>query len=311
MYRSKALKSMAIDSILNILKSSFREPRHVVRMPYSNAIEVLSTRDTEDTRIWIRLSFIGNTDGMVVDISNIQLDSSIRGKGRFKRLVTSLIRSDYVECVRVSSVMTDIMHKACQGLHMKYKPNISGYELTKADVAMQQAHFEIPVLDPQSVAESMSNPRFNLLGRNGIYPDDVRYNVDTFEALYFSRALQAATVDEIKELLSKANTSRATKKAMNVANILKESGIVEHVRLTRDNSYFTYTIFFDWAGGRLHVHMSTSGKLLRSERDEFNTGDLNYGQLRKIIKNLAGRSSAIYVNAVALEHDLNRLFWEV
>ena len=96
---------------------------------YSNAVEIIG-KHTE-TRLWIRLIVSDTPNKILVDFSNINLDPSIRRKGMFSRAVHAVRDLDCVDEVLVSSVLTEVMHKACQSLCMVYDENISGYRLDK------------------------------------------------------------------------------------------------------------------------------------------------------------------------------------
>lgn len=96
---------------------------------YGNAVELIG-KHTE-TRLWIRLIVSDTPNKILVDFSNINLDPSIRRKGMFSRAVHAVLDLDCVDEVLVSSVLTEVMHKACQSLRMVYDENISGYRLDK------------------------------------------------------------------------------------------------------------------------------------------------------------------------------------
>lgn len=113
--------------VMNVIRRHFRRTKHNIRFAYSNTIEITGINPDYDTRLWIRLSYGRKPNKIIVDFSNINLDKTIRGKGRFRKLVADMVRASSVERVQVSSVLTDEMHRACLSLGMTPCEAIQGY----------------------------------------------------------------------------------------------------------------------------------------------------------------------------------------
>lgn len=83
----------------------------------------------DETRFYIRIVLLG-ANRYAVDMSNITLDPSKRGKGLFRTIITDLknSRKPGVCEIWVSSVLTSEMHRACRALGMDRCESISGYK---------------------------------------------------------------------------------------------------------------------------------------------------------------------------------------
>lgn len=96
------------------------------------SIEITSKSEAEYTRIYCRV--INAEDHFELDISNIELDKSIRHKGIFTAIVNEFRNSYKIKQITVSSVLTEEMHSACRKLGMQVDERIQGYRLKIRDI---------------------------------------------------------------------------------------------------------------------------------------------------------------------------------
>lgn len=96
------------------------------------SIEITSKSETEYTRLYCRV--INAVDHFELDISNIELDESIRHRGIFTAIVNEFRNSYKIKYIIVSSVLTEEMHSACRKLGMQVDRSIQGYRLKIRDI---------------------------------------------------------------------------------------------------------------------------------------------------------------------------------
>lgn len=118
----------ATNSVVRLISQILPKDAYNYFLPYSGrSIEIVSKNEYDDTRLYIRIIYIGGTR-YGVDLSNINLATGMRHRGYFTQIVNKLKTSRSICEIWVSSVLTDEMHQACRKLGFKVADEIQGYK---------------------------------------------------------------------------------------------------------------------------------------------------------------------------------------
>lgn len=117
------------DKIVNSIEESFRKAlgseNFEYKRPYSTTIEVLGIG--HESRIWVRI--LQDLKGVVCDISTIYFCEELQKNGLFTLIMNELMKNEFISEVRVTSVCTEEMHKACRKFGMEYTEYNMAYSL--------------------------------------------------------------------------------------------------------------------------------------------------------------------------------------
>lgn len=117
----------ASNSVVRLISEILTKSTFNFYLPYNGrSIEIVSKDPNNDTRLYIRIVYIGR--GFAVDLSNISFDKSMQHKGYFTAIVNKLKKSRSICEIWVSSVLTPEMHSACKKLNFTVSNDISGYK---------------------------------------------------------------------------------------------------------------------------------------------------------------------------------------
>lgn len=113
--------------LVSILEKYLPEPQYEHKSLWHG--RTVSTVADDSTDIYARLTDVRGE--CIIDFSYVALDDKLRGKGLFRQIVNDLknVTTVCIREIRVSSVLTLEMRKACKALGMvEYEP-IEGYRL--------------------------------------------------------------------------------------------------------------------------------------------------------------------------------------
>ena len=98
------------NSVTSVIEEYFDLRRYTISKAYSNSIEISGKR--LNTRIYIRYEL--NHEGIVVNISSIELDKSTRRKGLLTGLIKVISNVECVNAIKIGGVCTPEMKSWCE-----------------------------------------------------------------------------------------------------------------------------------------------------------------------------------------------------